>query len=430
MRVATFQVDATPPLGTRLCYGAVEPAREIVDPLSARGIVLLTGERPIVLCAVDWVGIGNGGHDAWRDALAEAAGTTRERVSVHTVHQHDAPGCDFTAAELLTETNLADAMFDVAFAREVIARAAAALEKSLEHPQQVTHLGLGTAVVEKVASNRRVLGPDGQVQYVRFSSSRIPEAIAAPEGTIDPKLRMVSFWDAGRPVAVITHYATHPQSYYGQGGVSSDFVGIARQMHEESLPDVAHLHFNGAGGNVAAGKYNNGAPEVRPVLARRLAAGMATAWKTTQKSPITAADVRWETLPVSLPLRDRLKQPGLDRPIGNERANKRSRIRAATDLAYRRRVESGRRIDLGCLHLGDARIVYMPGELFVEYQLAAQQMRPKSFVAMAAYGDYGPGYIGTEVAYSQGGYETGVVSRTAPNVEAVLMDALRQLLEE
>ena len=31
----------------------------------------------------------------------------------------------------------------------------------------------------------------------------------------------------------------------------------------------------------------------------------------------------------------------------------------------------------------------MPGELFVEYQLAAQQMRPNDFVAMAAYGDYG-----------------------------------------
>ena len=48
---------------------------------------------------------------------------------------------------------------------------------------------------------------------------------------------------------------------------------------------------------------------------------------------------------------------------------------------------------------------------------------------MAAYGDYGPGYIGTEVAYGQGGYETGPPSRTAPHVEEVLMSALRELLE-
>ena len=70
----------------------------------------------------------------------------------------------------------------------------------------------------------------------------------------------------------------------------------------------------------------------------------------------------------------------------------------------------------------------MPGELFVEYQLAAQQMRPDDFIAMAAYGDYGTGYIGTEIAYSQGGYETGIVSRVAPPVEKVLMDAIKKLL--
>ena len=72
----------------------------------------------------------------------------------------------------------------------------------------------------------------------------------------------------------------------------------------------------------------------------------------------------------------------------------------------------------------------MPGELFVEYQLAAQQMRPDLFVTMAAYGDYGPGYIGTEIAYSQGGYETGKVSRVAPEVEQVLLNGLKQLLKK
>ena len=70
----------------------------------------------------------------------------------------------------------------------------------------------------------------------------------------------------------------------------------------------------------------------------------------------------------------------------------------------------------------------MPGELFVEYQLAAERMRPRDFVAMAAYADYGPGYIGTAIAYTQGGYETGPPSKTAPEVEGVLTAALRRLL--
>jgi hypothetical protein len=73
----------------------------------------------------------------------------------------------------------------------------------------------------------------------------------------------------------------------------------------------------------------------------------------------------------------------------------------------------------------------MPGELFVEYQLAAQQMRKDRHVAMAAYGDYGPGYIGTTVAYSEGGYETSPrVSAVAPEVEPVLMEGMKKLLEK
>src|ERR1700730_8271226 len=83
LRIALFETDITPPIGTPLCDGLVAPAKEIVDRLSARGIVLLTEDRPIVLCALDWVGIGNSGYDAFREAIARAAGTTKERVAVH-----------------------------------------------------------------------------------------------------------------------------------------------------------------------------------------------------------------------------------------------------------------------------------------------------------------------------------------------------------
>ncbi len=77
----------------------------------------------------------------------------------------------------------------------------------------------------------------------------------------------------------------------------------------------------------------------------------------------------------------------------------------------------------------NARILYMPGELFVEYQLAAKAQRPDLFVAMAAYGDLGPGYIGTAMAYDKGGYEVSeLASNVAPEVEGVLTQAIWNLL--
>ena len=83
------------------------------------------------------------------------------------------------------------------------------------------------------------------------------------------------------------------------------------------------------------------------------------------------------------------------------------------------------------MKLGPTRILHLPGELFVEYQLAAKAQRADTHVAVAAYGDYGPWYIGTEVAYGQGGYETGpTASNVAPNVEPVLMSGIGALLAD
>jgi hypothetical protein len=149
------------------------------------------------------------------------------------------------------------------------------------------------------------------------------------------------------------------------------------------------------------------------------------------KTPISAADVGWRFLPVALPVAEPIRDQGrLQALIADKIQPVRARLTAARDLAFARLRAANREIPVSLLTLGPARIVHMPGELFVEYQLAAQDRMPDSFIAMAAYGDYGPGYIGTRIAYSQGGYETGPVSRTSPDVEDVLLSALRELLPE
>src|SRR5262245_56681239 len=95
LRVATFDIDATPPVGSFMAYDPVVGKWDL--GLRARGIVLLGAGDPIVLCALDWIGIANESHQVFRAALAAAAGTAPQRVTVHTLHQHDAPDCDFSA---------------------------------------------------------------------------------------------------------------------------------------------------------------------------------------------------------------------------------------------------------------------------------------------------------------------------------------------
>src|SRR5688500_17494793 len=152
--IAIFSVDVTPPIGAPLCDGLVPPADAVDDPLFARGIVLFGDEQPIVLCAVDWVGIGNTGHDRWREALAKAAGTTPDRVAVHCLHQHDAPGYDEMAEDLLAQQGLSGKQYHVTFAREAIQRVADAVKAAIAKKQPITHYGIGKAEVKEVASNR------------------------------------------------------------------------------------------------------------------------------------------------------------------------------------------------------------------------------------------------------------------------------------
>jgi hypothetical protein len=385
-----------------------------------------------VLCAVDWIGIANEGHRAFREALASAAGTTAERVAVHALHQHDAPGCDFTAEKIIKDLGLQGfSRFEGTFHRLVIQRAADAIRAALPQAQPATHYSSAEAKVIEVASNRRIERlPGGRIGRMRGSASKVAELRAMEEGVIDPEVSVLTLWNADKPVAVLSAYACHPQSYYRLGIPSPDFPGIARFIRGQDVNSALHVHFNGAGGNVAAGKYNDGSQPNRMILANRLAAGMKEAFEKGERQPLTVADIGWNSVPVRLPPAAHLIESDLVSKLKNAEG-KPGYISFADQLAYLNQAKKGIPIDITCLRLGRTRMLHLPGELFVEYQLAAKAMRPDLEVFMAAYGDYGPAYIGTAKAYPEGGYEVEPrSSNVGPDTEPLLMQAMKTLLDQ
>ncbi len=423
--LATFRLDVTPPPGHPLCGGWIEPVRGVDDPLRALGVVLLGAGAPVVLCAVDWCGVRNDANLAWRTALAKAAHTTPERVAVQCVHPHNAPFADLEAERLLESVPGAPPSLDLKFFDRVVQQSADALQESLKKTCTFTHIGIGQARVEQVASNRRILGDDGKVRFIRFSATKDPKIRDEPEGLIDPWLKTLSFWKDDEPLAALSYYATHPMSYYGDGRVSADFCGLARQKRQDEEPKVFQVYFNGCAGNITAGKYNDGSKENRPVLRDRIYTAMKAAWKATRRHALTSWGWRVEPIQLSPRREKSFGEEESRKLLEDAKAVKARRGNAAFQIAWLKRRD--RPIDLTCLDLGKALVLHLPGEPFIEYQLKAQQLRKDVFVCVAGYGDGGPGYIPTDHAYVEGGYEP-TVALTRPS-EKPLTEAIAKVLK-
>ncbi len=162
LRVATFECDATPPLGSWLY---TEPLATVEHPLLAKGIVLDDGAQRVRARGDRLVRAGR------FDASAAAKATRRSRR--HGRRPRHGPMCPPTHRPRLRRRRLGSRP-----AKEGPARG---LQSELRHRnrqpagqgdsrtvlanlQPVDRIGTGQAKVERVASSRRIPLPDGKVQ--------------------------------------------------------------------------------------------------------------------------------------------------------------------------------------------------------------------------------------------------------------------------
>ena len=426
--VATFSADVTIPPGHAMIGGGNFYSSVVVDPLYAKGVVLLGGGSPIVFVSVDWCEIRNDAYTRWREVLAEAAGTTPDRVLVSAVHQHEAPVVDLTAQRLMEAHGLDNSICDLAFHEEAVQRVGRAVREALPKSRPITGLGIGQAKVERIASNRRYHLPDGSVSYNRTSAAaKNVLARDGEEGTIDPWLKTLTLWAGDEPVVALSTYAVHPMSYYRTGEISADFVGIARDRRQQDTPGCFQVYFSGASGNVTAGKYNDGTRMIRPLLAGRLYAGLLDAWQATQRTPLTKLEFRSTKVRIE-PRRDAgFSVAELEAKL-TPATPPHERSLAAMGLSWRQRTDAGHELDVPLIDFGPAQLLLLPGEMYVEYQLAAQQLRPDSFVMVAGVGEAATGYFPIERAWAEKDLNLDDWCWVAPGSEQPMLDAIRRVL--
>lgn len=399
----TFFVDVTPPVGTFLCGGLHTTSLGVEQPISLRGMILEQNGTRVVVAAIEYCYLCGKSHDRMIAAMARAAGAPESAVTLHSVHTHDAP-LVYEEAQLLIKDPAH--VHDEIYFRHVIDTTRRAIQSALAKP--------GTAVggvrftnhrVHEFASTRRILDASNRCK-VRFSRCADPVIKAAPEGKIDPLVDQVVFHDvSGKPFACWHFYASHPQVSDGRRLVSGDTVGVALELFEKTNPGVFSVYFTGCAGDITAGKYTTSYRERdRLTFGTRLFDGMQAAFEK-QIAPTPLEAIGWSDHAFEMPLSIETKPAAHYQAVLDKSGMPSSaKYLAAIKLHKLNRKLPTYPFRTSCLALNDLRVLFMPSELCVEYQLFAKSLRPGK-VAVAAYGDSFLNYIATDEAFDQGGYE-------------------------
>jgi hypothetical protein len=422
-KVGVFRSDVTPEMGEPLIW--IDPTIKVEDPLWAKGVVIEDRGSRFVLCAFDWCGLGSSIHLRIRTALAKAAGTSVDHVWVHSIHQHTAPYVDGDAYAIMRKLSNPPLMLSDGFLTRITDRLARAVDESTSQMKAFDSLGLGQARVERVASARRSLDENGKALTRYSTSGADPKFAAMPEGEIDPMIKTVTLSGAGKPLVRLHFYATHPQTLCCDGRVSGDIAGLAREDVERS-DGAFQVYFTGCAGDITVGKYNDKSAEAQRGLTERLAQGMRASIASTTFEPAGRITFRVLDFRLNAKTAPRTQSVGeLEELVMSGKLSGADLYRAALPLAYAQRKIP---LQAALFEMGKLSLVHLPGEPMLEFQKYAQGLRPGRFVAVAGYSDISPGYLCTDRAMAEGGYEPGA-SNVGPGVEAGVKKVMRDLFE-
>jgi hypothetical protein len=129
-----------------------------------------------------------------------------------------------------------------------------------------------------------------------------------------------------------------------------------------------------------------------------------------------AGEMSWQSAKLTLPLRPGPKPEWP--PAGADALDGQQLYRRAIVAAFAR---GGEPFAVSCLGLGGLRIVHLPGEPMLEFQ------RHAGDAIVAGYGDISPGYLCTDKAFEEGGYEPSA-SSAGPGTEAAVKQAISAVL--
>ncbi len=375
LKAGSATVEITPPLEVGFLLSAIkgqwQPFSGIRQPLKARVLLFESNGERCAWVSADLLGFSSAAFGAWfefKQQICHAAGpvVSPQNLLLTATHTHSAP-------ETLGLTDLPRTKAFATWRTELVGRLSQGLREAAEE-LAARRLGIAQTDLKGLTINRRVQEPQG-VELSTFADTALVRRQA--DKPKDDSIWVAAFTDeAGKPRELFVNATCHPVYEMCLPEVSPDFPGeMSAELQRMKLP-ARSLFFNGAAGNV------------NPLV---VSAGSEPARLHGQKLAKAVADALLNLTPVE-------PSPFLIR-------HKSLRLRCRPDAGWpdREWVDA----ELKVVRIGPAVFLFLPGEPFVETGLACRLQSPFPWTAVIGYAEDSVGYIPTEKAFAEGGYETG-----------------------
>ena len=401
------RVDVTPPLGTYLSgYFHDRYAKGIIDPLYLNAIALSDGDETAVIITADFVGIREAYATPIRKRIAEHTGLNPDNIIVTALHQHtsialrDDPG---------GKNNV---VYDKAYLDVLYRKFCDVAKMAIDDMSEATLALAEKEAIEQISFVRRFLMKDGTV---KTHASKDPNMVR-PAGDPDNTVRLLKFVREGKNDIALVNFSTHPDTVKGEL-YSADWPGYTRNYVEEDFEGVSCILVNGAQGDTNHTNYTYGTRGPGGVHAKYMArvitdtlkeiwdkteqvndikinAGVDFVYQMTRLDGAELYDdcnaklkaVNDGTLPLSV----------LDYVGGKGGAGRIVRMR--TDPLFRK-------VPVSVISLGKINFVGFGGEPFTHYATAVREALPEKYIVAVCSANGYEGYLPTEAAFSEGGYE-------------------------
>lgn len=386
VEVGAAHVCITPPVGVVLEGYASRfgPSIGVHDDLYANSIWLEVDGEIFVWISLDLIGVTKELNDTVRYNLKQKYGLKPENVLISATHTHSGP-----AMIGINEGNDLNEKW-----MELLPYYVLGSVEMARGSKKSCLMRVGVIKEEEVGKNRRKIG-----------------------GSTDPFLTVVSFSSVsdGQVIAVVINYACHATVLdHTNKMLSADFVGFVRQAMRrfKGFEKATVLFFNGAEGDVNIGYSAEDSLLGRKIEIKRdfssaerigtiLATDALIALLKGEDMTVSSASSVYKDITLSTRVLEDLphfKAINTDDTLANFYYQQAQKIST--------KIPQQMSLPLQLICLGDLTIFALPFEPFSELGTKLRQIAKSRYVMVIGLANGYYGYLPTEKAFEEGGYET------------------------